>query len=110
MRSLEGRETKVNGPTQTGCWPKSLPSFLIWAGDCTMPARPARIEVSGANGWVSCSVSVVGFTTLIESIADSESARDERGSLILRSRVVLTAAASNAVPSLKVAWARSLIV
>ena len=58
-----GREENSNGPTHTGSCAKLLPSFLSCAGERIMPARSARMDVSGANGLDRCSTTVFGPVT-----------------------------------------------
>ena len=104
------RLTKENGPTHTGEEPKSSPSLVSWAGDMTIPARSASWPVSGANGAFRVSFTVVGSTTSTPDTAASSLLRAEPSIETCRSSEVLTAAASNGVPSLNVTPVRSVMV
>ena len=93
------RLASLNGPTHTGAVAKFLPSALVALGLRIIPARSASAAVSGANGVLSLTTTVLasGASTLV--MGPSSLLRPDPSSVRLRSNVALTAAASNGVPS-----------
>src|SRR5437870_2693671 len=100
----------MNGPTQTGFVPKSLPSLATCVGDNTTPSVVARVAVSGVNGVFRWITTVYGPGAVTVSTDEKSLARDEPGSEIMRWIVVTTACALNGVPSLNSTPCRSGIV
>src|SRR4051794_4699328 len=99
-----------NGPTHTGLLENLSPSFLSCAGDMTIPERSASWAVSGAYGSESFSSIVFGSTTFTDSTGSSSLARLDASSVRCRSSDVLTASASNVVPSLNLMpWRRAIV-
>src|SRR4051794_6225717 len=99
-----------NGPTHTGLLENLSPSFLSCAGDMTIPERSASWAVSGAYGSESFSSIVLGSATFTDSTGSSSLARLDASSVRCRSSDVLTASASNVVPSLNLMpWRRAIV-
>ena len=73
-----------------------------------MPARSERMPGNAASGVFSFSVTCIGPVTAADSIAARSALMLDFGSLLLRSRLNLTASASSGVPSWKVTPARML--
>ena len=81
--------------------PNLSPYFLIAFGDRIIPERSASSDVSGAKRWARWIRTVWSSTTSTDFSGASSPAREDVFSVRCRSSDVLTAAASNALPSLK---------
>ena len=110
MRSCATRVANLNGPTQTGFVPKFAPADLSAAGDMIMPDRSASTAVSGTNGDFSAIDTVAGSVTETLATLDSSVLRADPDSVMCRSRLAFTAAASSGVPSANFTPLRTLMV
>ncbi len=104
------RFENLNGPTHTGADPNFVPSFCVAVGLTIIPARSVSAAVSGANGAdrVMTTLEGSGASTLV--IGPSSLLRAEVLRVSSRSRLALTALASNGVPSAKVMPVRTGMV
>ena len=110
MRSCCTRSTNLKGPAQTGLRPNLSPASFAALGLRIMPARSASWAISGENGFLSSSRTVVASATSTLSTAASSGLRNEPCMVMCRSRLALTASASIASPSWNLTPGRSLMV
>ena len=99
MRSCGTRSTKRYGPAHTGLLPNWSPSACAALGETMMPARSANCASSGENGVAMSMRTVSGSTASTLLIALISLLRRLSGRVSARSRLNLTAAASNGSPS-----------
>ena len=91
----------------TGCSPSATGSAAA-VGDTIIPARSPRICTSELSGRLRLMRTCVGSTTSTDSIIDRSAFTVDVSRLTPRSRLTLTAAASNGVPSWNVTPSRSV--